>query len=393
MSTSLKKYFPAGTPVKWSASAENYITESGELILNDDTTLTIKLKSSRILFSWDGGGTKTVYFRGNKEVTSTSPIYLGDDGFITDINDKAFQNDSTTKNVFLDVEGFPSEELPYKESSLYGIFSNDTNTIENIEIINSSHITNFKFVFANMKHIKTISVDTSGATMMEGMFAKSAIVNAPVLETSNITSTKFMFFDCSNLEHIPLYDFSNVTNMYGTFGGCTNLTSIPQLDTHNVTDMHYCFQNCTNLTTIPQINTSNVTDMYCCFQNCTSLTTIPQLDTSNVTDVDSCFSRCTKLKSIPLLDFSKVEEEGVMVDFYQCTSLTDVGGFTGLKVNIDFKYSPLTHASALNVINNIPVSRGHSIIFKKTTFDTLTPEEISIATNKGWTIYSNSSIN
>ena len=44
MSTSLKKYFPAGTPVKWSASAENFFPSSGELILNDDTTLNIKLK-------------------------------------------------------------------------------------------------------------------------------------------------------------------------------------------------------------------------------------------------------------------------------------------------------------------------------------------------------------
>ena len=377
MSTSLKKYFPAGTPVKWSASAENFITEYGELILNDDTTLTIKLKSSRILFSWDGGGTKTVWF-GNKEVTSRSPIYLGDDGFITDIN-YVFRDDSTTKNVFLDAEGFPNKELV-----LYGIFNDDTNTIENIEIINSSHITDFTFVFADMQHIKTVSVDTSSATIMEGMFSKSAIVNAPDLNTSNVTSTKFMFFDCSNLEHIPLYDFSNVQNMHGTFVGCTNLTNIPQLNTHNVTDMSYCFQNCTSLTTIPQLDTHMVTDMGAMFIDCTNLTTIPQLDTSNVTDMISCFSGCTKLKSIPLLDFSKVE--GV-VDFYQCTSLTDVGGFIGVKVNISFEDSPLTHASALNVINNLPVSQGHAITFKNSTFYTLSSEEISIATNKGWTIY------
>ena len=197
MSTSLKKYFPAGTPVKWSASAENFFTESGELILNDDTTLTIKLKSSRILFSWDGGGTKTVWF-GSKKVTSTSPIYLEDDGLITDIN-HVFSNDSTTKNVFLDAAGFPNKEL-----TLYGIFNEDTNTIENIEIINSSHISDFTFVFANMKYLKTLSVDTSGAAIMENMFAESAIVNAPVLETSNVTSTEFMFFGCSNREHIPL---------------------------------------------------------------------------------------------------------------------------------------------------------------------------------------------
>ena len=329
MSTSLKKYFPAGTPVKWSASAENFITESGELILNDDTTLTIKLKSSRILFSWDGGGTKTVWF-GGKEMTSTSPIYLGNDGLITDI-DNVFSNDFTTKNVFLDAEGFPN-----KGSVLYDIFNDDTNTIENIEIVNSSHIADFRFVFANMQHIKTVSVDTSSATMMESMFSKSAIVNAPILETSNVISTKFMFFNCSNLEYIPLYDFSNVQNMYGTFSGCTNLT------------------------TIPQINTSHVTNM------------------------DSCFSECIKLKSVPLLDFSNVTTSSLA--FYQCTSLTDVGGFIGLKADIDFKYSPLTHDSALNIIDNLAVSSGHKVIFKRSTFRTLTSAEIARATDKGWEI-------
>ena len=43
MSTSLKKYFPAGTPVNWSASAENYITESGELTLDEDTVINVDL--------------------------------------------------------------------------------------------------------------------------------------------------------------------------------------------------------------------------------------------------------------------------------------------------------------------------------------------------------------
>ena len=39
MSTTLKKSFPAGTLVKWSASAENFHTSSGGMILNEDTTL------------------------------------------------------------------------------------------------------------------------------------------------------------------------------------------------------------------------------------------------------------------------------------------------------------------------------------------------------------------
>ena len=63
-----------------------------------------------------------------------------------------------------------------------------------------------------------------------------------------------------------------------------------------------------------------------------------------------------------------------------------VGGFIGLKTDIEFNYSPLTHDSALNVIDNLAVSSGHKVIFKRSTFDTLTPAEIAKATSKGWTI-------
>ena len=332
MSTSLKKSFPIGTLVKWSASAENFHTSSGEMILNDDTTLNIELKDSKIAFEWDGGGTKTVWF-GNKKVTSTSPILIGNDGPMTQIDyNSKFSDDSTTKNVFIDAVGLPSN-VPYIST----LFNFDTNIIENIEIINSSHITKFSHMVEHMKHIKTIFADTSGATEMQFMFANSAIENPPYLNTSNVTNVEGMFSKCTNLKNIPPYDFSKVTNMKSAFFICPNITSVPYLDTHNVTSIEYCF------------------------------------------------SECAKLESVPLLDFSNVSNTNLA--FYGCTSLKNVGGFIGLKTDIEFKYSPLlTHDSALNVIDNLAVSSGHKVVFKKATFDTLTPAEIAKATDKGWTI-------
>ena len=333
MSTTLKKSFPTGTLVKWSASAENFHTSSGVVFLNDDTTLNITLKDSKISFEWDGGGTKTVWF-GDKIVTSTSPICVGDDGPMTQIDyDSKFSDDSTTKNVFIDAGGF-SSNVP----NLTSLFNYDTNVIENIEIINSSHITKFNNAFKNMKHLKTLIVDTRGATDTTYMFSNCMIENPPYLNTSNVTDVDSMFYKCTNLKYIPPYDFSNVSIMRGVFWGCSNITSIPYLDTHNITDASYCF------------------------------------------------AECTKLKSVPLLDFSNVTN--ARLAFYNCTSLTDVGGFTGLKVDIDLHYSPLTHTSALNVIDNLAVSSGHTVQFKKTTFKTLTPAEIAKATDKGWTIKS-----
>lgn len=331
MSTSLKKSFPVGTIAKWSVSAENFHTSSGEVFLNDDTTLNIELKDSKIAFEWDGGGTKTVWF-GNKLVTSASPICVGDDGPMTQIDyNSGFSDDSTTKNVFINAEGLPSNDV-----YISTIFNFDTNVIENIEIINSSHIIKFNNAFKNMKHLKTLIIDTSGAMELKYMFSNNAIENPPYLNTSNVTDVNSIFYNCTNLKYIPPYDFSNVTNMYGTFWLCSNITSIPYFDTHNVTNVTYCF------------------------------------------------AECTKLKSVPLLDFSKVSNARLV--FYNCTSLTDVGGFIGLKTDISIYDSPLTHASALNIIDNLAVSSGHTITFKRSTFNTLTPEDIAKATSKGWTI-------
>ena len=332
MSTSLKKSFPTGTIVKWSASAENFHTSSGEVFLNDDTTLNIELKDSKIAFEWDGGGTKTVYF-GDKIVTSTSPICVGDDGPMDGFPETtAFSNDSTTKNVFIDAKGLPSNDF-----YISGLFRFDTNVIENIEIINSSHITEFDLIFQNMQHIKTVSIDTSGATELRFMFSKSAIENPPYLNTSNVTDIESMFYNCPNLKNIPPYDFSKVKSMKSAFWLCPNITSIPPLDTHNVESV-YC-----------------------------------------------CFAQCTKLESVPLLDFSNVTNTNLA--FYECPSLKNVGGFIGLKTDIEFKYSPLlTHESAVNIIDNLAVAPGHTVLFKKATFITLSSEEIARATDKGWTI-------
>lgn len=331
MSTTLKKSFPIGTIAKWSVSAENFHTSSGEVFLNDDTTLNIALKDSKISFEWDGGGTKTVWF-GDKIVTSTSPICVGNDGPMTQIDyNSKFSDDSTTKNVFINAEGLPSNDV-----YLSTIFNFDTNVIENIEIINSSHITDFNNAFEYMKHLKTLIIDTSGARELKYMFSDCMIENPPYLNTSNAIDVDSMFYYCTNLKYIPPYDFSKVSIMRGVFWGCSNITSIPYLDTHNVKNIEYCFAD------------------------------------------------CTKLKTVPLLDFSNITNTHLA--FYGCTSLTDVGGFTGLKLDIDFHYSPLTHASALNVIDNLAVSPGHKVIFNNITFDTLTPEDIAKATSKGWTI-------
>lgn len=135
--------------------------------------------------------------------------------------------------------------------------------------------------------------------------------------------------------------------------------------------------------TVPDYDFSMITDMSDMFRECKYLTTIPQLDTSNVTNMDSMFDFCESLTSIPLLDTSNVEDfENA---FRRCVNLQYLGGFVGLKVSIDLRYSPLTHESLMNVINNLAgVTSLPKLSLGETNLAKLTDDEIAIATDKGW---------
>ena len=187
----------------------------------------------------------------------------------------------------------------------------------------------------------------------------------------------FEYFKGYDGERIPLLELnpntSNVTDMRNMFHSCPSLKTIPMLDTSNVINMSGMFANCSSLETIPILDTSNVTDMSWMFTDCSSLKTVPMLDTSNVTDVNNILGGCP--------------------------SLTNLGGFKNLGksfpttgvISTLYLYSPLTHESLMNVINNLYDIK--SIGIKTVTIDIgeanlakLTAEEIAIATNKGWNI-------
>ena len=147
------------------------------------------------------------------------------------------------------------------------------------------------------------------------------------------------------------------------------------------------FYHCESLTTIPLIDTSSVTNMNSMFNACYLLTTIPQLDTSRVTRMISMFSYCESLTTIPLIDTSSVTSMGSML--YRCYKLTDLGGFIGLKCDLDLYDSPLiTHESLLNVINKAAdvTASPATLTLGSTNLAKLTDEEKAIATNKGWTL-------
>ena len=98
------------------------------------------------------------------------------------------------------------------------------------------------------------------------------------------------------------------------------------------------------------------------FAYCSSLTTVPEMDVSNVTEMDYMFR--------------------------SCSSLTDLGGFIGLKCSLDLHYSPLTHDSLMNIINKAAdvTTSPATLTLGSTNLAKLSDEEKAIATAKGWTL-------
>lgn len=206
----------------------------------------------------------------------------------------------------------------------------------------------------------------------------------------------------STFDTLPDYlDFSEIIDWSYMFNDCTNLVTIPLLDISKATSLDYTFNGCKALITIPQLNTSNVVTFDHTFYHCDNLTTLPQLNTSKVNNFGYAFAYCKKLQSLPAFDASSFNQ-------FTCSgifrngggdSLTDFGGFQNLKISITDGYAlaacpNLSYQSCINILNGLydftgngetPTSIQGQLKVHQNFID-LVGDEISIGTNKGWSI-------
>ncbi len=158
-------------------------------------------------------------------------------------------------------------------------------TIENIENLNTSEVTNMSYMFSYCTNLKNVDVTH--------------------FNTSQVSHIHNMFYDCSKLETLDLtnWDTSNVIVMASAFYGCEGLTSITSLEKLNlskVTSVASMFDGCKLLRILDLggWNTSNVKDMSAMFRNCSNLKSIivgDKWSTANVTQSNLMFAYCSNL--------------------------------------------------------------------------------------------------
>lgn len=203
-------------------------------------------------------------------------------------------------------------------------------------------------------------------------------------------------------------DLSKVTSMANMFNSCFKLTEAIGIKADNITNMSQLFNYCELLEKVEISNTDNLIDARYMFGSCKKLISVTPFNTSEVQNFAYMFSGCNVLESISL-DLSSANT--ITNILQNCKALTDIKKFNNLgkayteattnKVQYKLDISTctsLTHDSLMVVINGLydlnlayNVAGGgtlytQQLVLGSTNLAKLTSNEISIATNKGWTV-------
>ena len=276
--------------------------------------------------------------------------------------------DSTKYDVYIEADG---KIMAPENSSNYFSGFGKMETIENIDYLDTSNVTDMSFMFAGSSGLKSLdlsSFNTSKVTNMMQMFVSCAnltTLNLKGFDTKNITTMSQMFAYCGNLTNLDLssFDTSNVTDMSLMFYNCYKLPSIDisSFDTSNVTNMSLMFYNCNSLVNLnlSNFNTSKVANMSNMFYNMQNLTNldISSFDTSGATNISRMFMNCSALTNLDLSKFNTNKVTDISSIFYGCTSLIDldISGFDITNVQSGSDAFRGINASVVIKINNATV--------------------------------------
>lgn len=163
------------------------------------------------------------------------------------------------------------------------------------------------------------------------------------LEINEVNIKQTQFRGTSYIKEVKLpKDMSMITSMRSAFEGF-DLNSIIIPDLPLVTDMHSCLSGCQRLSTA----------------------VIPDLP--NVTDLGYCFNSCYGLKDL---------------------TIGKIGNNIKTLSDWQLNHRRMTKQSVLNVLNALPdpAVGDKKCAIGEWQLGLLTPEEIAIGTNKGWTL-------
>ena len=195
-------------------------------------------------------------------------------------------------------------------------------------VFNNANVTKVVFdpAFANAR-------PTNCKEWFQGCVKLTSIEGIEYLNTSQVTDMHNMFYNCYYLQTIDFsgFDTRKVKDMRCMFYNCGSLKSldISNFNTSEVTNMRSMFYHCIGLTTLDlsHLNTSKVSIMISMFELCFNLSSVnlSGWDTRNVGSMDHMFEKCKSLKTLDLSGFDTREKTCTMGDMFNtCNELTTI---------------------------------------------------------------------
>ena len=260
----------------------------------------------------------------------------------------------------------------------------------------------------------------------------TAVEYIPPITFRNISSVEWGFnstFSYTYLRAVPQFIVDNnvgyITTHGMTFLGCYYLETcdLTNIKPDNQQKLDYMFGDCHRLRSydtdfVSQIEAGGSDDGYGGFRACYSL---DEIHGYPYIKAGATFLRdCARLKSLTYKDFGSAQQVGNKTirlddkfyarnrddllnntDFTTDTEITDATTYASLKNNpdqwtADITYSRYNHLAAAETINSLPTNSYLSPVVQFSgnsgsntdggAISDLTPEEIAVATTKGWTI-------
>ena len=270
---------------------------------SDNTTLTFyydDIGASRGEAIWG------IYEEDILPLFGTAPKWLG----------KYPSSEKVTKVVF----DSSFKDFRPKTTSCWFVKLSALSTIEGIENLNTSEVTDMSYMFCDCRGLMELDLSN--------------------FNTAKVKNMESMFLDCYDLKELNVSSFNTakVTNMHQMFNGCSGLKelNLSSFNTSAVTDMNQMFLDCSGLKelNVSSFNTSKVTNMGRMFAYCDSLSelNLSNFNSSAVTAKSRMFEHCISLKTIYSSDTWKDFASDMFVG---CTQLKGAVKFDAHKVGVE----------------------------------------------------------
>lgn len=364
---------------------------NGSLIKKKDSEGHINRYNTYSVWNWDWVDNQPTWgFPENGEYHNPMRYYMSDQYRLFDYNGKTYSDVYYNDPILTEENRYRPNAWPIIRESEYGfgrLFYTEGEENKSFKkfVIYTNNSDTYDW-YASSSNTNAITVDeiynpqNKKGTTLNHRYPQAYYVklNAPIDIVANWqrTANYDTAFNC-NMDRIQSITLTDVRDDYPSkpmsmkFDGSKSLKSIEFISDKKLG--HLC---------------SNTAYM---FARCESLLHCPPLDTSKSTSVYDMFYGCYSLVDIPEMDLSSLSGSGNAVLFREkLENLTDLGGFVGLKVSITSNFLEnvpnATVESLMNVINKLATVSGKTLSFGSENLAKLTPEQIAIATSKGWTL-------